>query len=261
MADLPDVLDAMGKTPREFGTMHVHFEGYHVVDGNRCVASVLAQAAFVPSAGASLRLFDGEAELASALILPLDDGRVLRFRIPFRKQPATESLTLKVDAPEPSASAVRVRPVWKLLDTFEIPRLSEMNPVHADDDLLTLGGRAAVLALAGGLTGSLFLQAAGVGSAALEATPQTKVHRAQELPPLAGPRLEGVTRPIDGVEAEVVWTVGQAIPEAPPPVPQVKPAAPAQAGALRWCRTCGFEGPAAEYERARSCPRCDEPWF
>ena len=41
MLDLPDVLDHLGKTPREFGSIHVHFEALDPVDAQvtrRCLS-------------------------------------------------------------------------------------------------------------------------------------------------------------------------------------------------------------------------------
>ena len=32
---LPDILDHLGKTPREFGALHVHFESVTTIDGSR----------------------------------------------------------------------------------------------------------------------------------------------------------------------------------------------------------------------------------
>lgn len=256
MADFPDVLDAMGKTPREFGGVHLHFEGFHVVDGRRAVALVLAQAAFLPCAGATVHVVDGDAVLASAALPALADGRVVRLRLPIVRTGDGDTLTLRIDAPEPAPKAERVRPAWKLLDTFEIPRLSEMDPVSTDGGINVMGS-IALTAIAGPLAGAVVVQLAG-GSATLDANTTTRVHRAMELPPLSAGRLDGVAKPLARTEEEIVWRPGDPLPEAPPPVPLVKPQV---AAATRWCRTCGFEGPAAEYERARNCPRCDEPWF
>lgn len=254
MAHFPDVLDAMGKTPREFGSVHLHFEGFHVVDGRRCVAVVLAQAAFVPCAGATVHVVDGQHVIASTPLPSLDDGRVVRLRLPIVRFTDGETLTLAIDAPEPSPKAERVRPAWKLHDTFEIPKLSEMEPVRSDGAVDMLGS-VALTAIAGPLAGAVVVRFAG--GAALAANTRTQVHRAMELPPLSAGRLDGVAKPIDELQEEAVWRTGEPVPEAPPPVPIVRP----PAAATRWCRNCGFEGPAAEYERARNCPRCDEPWF
>lgn len=255
MAHLPDVLDSLGKTPREFGSVHVHFEGFHVVDGRRVIALVLAQAAFLPCAGATVHVFDGDAALASVALPALDDGRVVRLRLPVVRTTDGQALTLRVDAAEPS-KAERVRPAWKLLDTIEVPMLSEMEPVRADVGVDVLGSLA-LTAVAGPLAGAAVVRFRG-GGATLAANTRTRVHRAMELPPLSGARLEGLARPLEHAAEEVVWRPGDPVPEAPPPVPLVPQP---RAGATRWCRSCGFEGPAAEYERARSCPRCDEPWF
>jgi len=246
----------MGKTPREFGSVHVHFEGFHVVDGRRCVALVLAQAALLPCEGATVTVLDGDIAVASAELPPLGDGRVVRVKLSCVLRAPAESLTLRVEAKAPRSSARRVRPAWKLHDTFEIPRLSEMDPIRSDGDLALLSS-AALAAVAGPLSGAVVLR---IGSTTVIAgNDTTQVHRAVELPPLAAGRLEGVARPVEAVEHDVVWQAGDPVPAAAPPIAQVQARPPPPA--TRWCRTCGFEGPAAEYERARSCPRCDEPWF
>lgn len=251
-ADLPDVLDALGCTPREFGTVHVHFEGFREVDGRRCVASVLAQASFVPSAAARVRLFDGETELASAPLPDLSDGRVVRVRIPFVSRGAVTSLSLLVEAAPPVPDAERVRPAWKLHDTVEVPRLSEMEP--ASEEPGEVGAVLVAASVAGLLLG---IPTAGV-SVSLPANTRQVVHKAMALPArLSGPLLPGVAKPVDGAVTEVVWAVGQGVPSLPPAMPVASRAIRA---APRWCRACGFEG-AAEHERARTCPRCDEPWL
>lgn len=259
MSELPDVLDAMGRTPREFGGVHVHFEGFRVVDGARCIATLLAQTAFVPGSEARVRLLDGEFEVAAMRLPNLDDGRVVRLHLACQRRTQSENLTLAVDAAEPSPKALRVRPAWKLFDTIEIPKLSEMNPVHDDVGGVDLASSFALTAVAGPLLGAVVLRMNG--SSSLPANERTKVHRAMELPALAAGLLPGVARPVDDLFEEVVWVKGQPVPEAPPIVPLVSEPQQQAAPATRWCRSCGFEGPRAEYDRARSCPRCDEPWL
>lgn len=256
--ELADVLDTMGRTPREFGSVHVHFEGVRVVDGRRSVATVLVQAAFKPGAGAVLQVVDQGQTIATTLIPSLDDGRVVRLHLPCVRCSDEPALTLLVEAEAPSARAVRVRPAWKLFDTLEIPKLSEMDPVHGDNRI-NLASSIAITAVAGPLLGAVVIQ---MGSgASLDPNNKTKLHRAQELPSLSAGVLEGVALPLDAIREEVLWRPGQPIPEAPPPVPMVRREQPAPSGGTRWCRSCGFEGAMSEYGTARSCPRCDEPWF
>jgi len=254
--EFPDVLDGMGKTPREFGTVHVHFEGFQVVDGRRCVASVLSQAAFVPCEPAVLHVFEGGVEIARALVPALEDGRVVRQRIACVRA-ADGPLGVLVEAFEPSSKASRVRQAWKLFDTFEIPKLSEMKPVRAPGGLDVAGSIALSMAT-GPLLGAVVLRFDSTTT--LPANNTTKVHRAMELPQmLSGALLEGIAKPVEGVEEEILWQVGQPVPEPPPLVPIARQEAMPEE--KRWCRHCSFEGSASEHRNARSCPRCDEPWF
>lgn len=256
---LPDVLDAMGKTPREFGTIHVHFEGVREVDGRRSVALVLAQAAFLPASAATVRLIEGDRELVQATLPRLDDGRVVRLSIPFvRASGEAQTFALAVEAVEPGSRAERVRQAWKLFDTFEIPKLSEMDPARSELGSVDLAGTIALSALTTPLLGAVVIRFAG--SATLPANERTKVHRAIELPALTGALLAGVAPPLEAMAEEVLWRVGAPVPEVAAPAETIRPQS-LVAAKTRWCRSCGFEGPAADYERARSCPRCDEPWF
>lgn len=260
MSDLPDVLDTMGRTPREFGTVQVHFEGVRVVDGKRCIATVLAQAAFTPVAQAVLQVLDQGQPIATTLLPTLDDGRVVRLHVPCVRVSEEAVLTLLVEAEEPSERASRVRPPWRLFDTFEIPKLSEMDPIRDDQSGgLDLATSIALTAVAGPLLGAVVLRVGG--SATLDPNTKTTMHRARELPSLTAGVLEGVALPVEGIREEVLWRPGQPVPEAPPAVPVVRAQPPAPSGGTRWCRSCGFEGAMSEHGTARACPRCDEPWF
>ncbi|MBL8914053.1 MAG: hypothetical protein JNM17_25335 [Archangium sp.] len=88
--------------------------------------------------------------------------------------------------------------------------------------------------------------------------PAWKLHDVAEgtEPPMRGPLIEGTAKPLSEALFDLVWRPGQLVPQKPAPV--LKPVAPI--GPVRWCRWCGFEGPRAEYERARECPQCAEPW-
>jgi hypothetical protein len=193
MDELPDVLDAMGRTPREFGSVHVHFEGYRLVDGRRGVALVLAQAAFVPCAGAVVRVLEGVTELASAALPPLNEGEVVRRHLPILKASDVDQLTLRVEASEPEPRARRVRPAWKLHDTFEIPRLSEMEPVSADGGM-DLMGSLAISAVTGPLLGAVVLRDAD-GGATLPANTHSLVHPSRGAAAVDGGEARGWLAP------------------------------------------------------------------
>lgn len=75
-------------------------------------------------------------------------------------------------------------------------------------------------------------------------------------PAMRGPLIDGTAKPLSEPLFDLVWRPGQRVPEKPAPV--LKPVAPQ--GPVRWCRWCGFEGPRDEYEKARECPQCGEPW-
>lgn len=126
MADYPDVLDSMGKTPREFGALHVHLESLKPVDANRYVVTVLLQAAFEPMPRAQLS-FVSEGEVLSTVEVPsLKNGRVVRLHVPIEPELPLSRIGLDTSCDEPSRSAERVRPAWKLHDTFEIPTTSSI---------------------------------------------------------------------------------------------------------------------------------------
>ena len=258
---LPDVLDHLGKTPREFGGLHAHFESVQTIDGRRVVARVLYQAAFHPlPAGAQVAFHAATAEGAQGEQLGCFDvpalaEQVLRVSYPLRVPAASTHVVAFLQAPEPASRAERVRPAWKLYDTVEIPKLSEMEPVRGPEGI-DLGRSLIGTALMGG-TG--FMIAFNSGPV-IAANTKTTVHKARELPPgLVQAISAEVASPIDGVMEEVLWRSGQPLPAAPQLV--FTPVQQAKAGSTRWCRSCGFEGPAAEYERARSCPSCGEPWL
>lgn len=90
--------------------------------------------------------------------------------------------------------------------------------------------------------------------------PAWKLHDLTEgavLPPMRGPLIEGTAKPLSEPLFDLLWRPGQRVPEKP--LPKLKPIPPQ--GPVRWCRHCGFEGPRAEYERARECPQCGEYWL
>ena len=258
---LPDVLDHLGKTPREFGGLHAHFESVLTIDGTRVAARMLYQAAFQPlPPGAQIAFHaaigeSAQGEQLGCFDVPALADEVVRVSYPLRVPAASTHVLAFLRAPPPARRAERVRPAWLLTDTLEVPKLSEMEPVRGPEGL-DLGRSLLGTALMGGAG---FMIAFNSGPV-IPANTKTTLHKARELPPgLVQAISIEVTAPIDSVVEEVLWRSGQPLPPAPQLV--FTPAPQAKTGATRWCRSCGFEGPAAEYERARSCPNCDEPWL
>lgn len=257
---LPDVLDHLGKTPREFGALHAHFEVVTPIDGTRSVARMLFQAAYAPVPPGAQVTFcaasaEGvEGEQLACFDVPLLAERVLRVSYPLRIPAGTTHVVAFIDAPAPSERAQRVRPAWKLFDTLEIPKLSEMKPARDTSVEFDLAGSLVSSAMSGGLSLDF-----SVTTTTVETNARTILHPARKLPlGLVLPISSEVTTPIDATVEETLWRPGQPLPSAPEVT--YKPIA-VSASAKRWCRSCGFEGLATEYERARSCPSCDEPWL
>jgi hypothetical protein len=256
--ELPDILDLLGRTPREFGAIHAHFESVKSIDRGRVIASLLLQGAFDPMpSGGEVTFYAGDplTELGRFELPALEGGVALRFQCPLRIPAEVASLQALLTVPEPPKKSKRVRPAWKLHDTFEIPKLSEMEPI-SDSASLNLGASLIGTAALGG-AGLLIV---GTRSATLAANNRTTVHKARELPAMLNVALStDVGAPISVPESNVLWRPGQPVPEPTPMVFKTETAA--KPSSVRRCRLCDFEGPAAEYERARSCPRCDAPWL
>ena len=110
-----DVLDAMGKSPREFCGVHVHFEAVQLVDGRRFVANLLLQSAFepVPKVQMVLTCLASQRVLERFATPSLHDGRVVRVRVPLRIEPDERpDFGVHLEGPEPRGR--RVRTAWKL---------------------------------------------------------------------------------------------------------------------------------------------------
>jgi hypothetical protein len=260
---LPDILDHLGKTPREFGALHAHFDSVTTIDGPRVVAHVLFQGAFHPMpAGAQIAFHAASASGATGEQLGCYDvptlaAGAMRVSYPLRVPSGSTHVVAFIQAPPPSPRAERVRPAWKLHDTFEIPKLSEMEPVRATETGLNVGASLVGTALMGGAG---FVVAFNLSTTTLAANTKTTLHKARELPPWLlqeiSPRM---STPIDRPLEEVLWVPGSPLPlvaQGERVVAHVERAKTT----LRRCIPCGFEGPSAEYERARSCPSCGEPW-
>src|SRR5579871_3174567 len=128
MPEFPDVLDHLGKTPREFGSVHVHLEPLIVDDGWGWTA-VWFQAAFAPSDSASFELVSAadpnRVFIAAQQVPELSDGRVWRGYLRFKVPDEVTQIALRVkSAVLPRAQ--RCRQAWKLFDTLEIPKESDL---------------------------------------------------------------------------------------------------------------------------------------
>jgi hypothetical protein len=248
----PDILDLLGKTPREFGGLHVHFESVESVDGALLVARLLVQAAFLPLRGeAHVSFLVGSHEVARHP-LPVPRGiEVVRASYPLKLPAAVDALDALISAP--ARTGERVRPAWLLHDTFEIPRLSEMETYRRTD--VSLDPAASVLAsiLGGGVSLEI-----NVATTELAAKTSTEVHRARALPARLTRAIAGTCRPLGAIHFETVWLEGQPLPQPPPLV--VQPVASRAAGAIKRCGACAFEGPADELDRRTTCPACDALW-
>ncbi len=256
-----DVLDHIGKTPREFGSVQVHLESVTRAPGSgQAVATLLFQAAFEPAEAVQLRIYPGSTGLASALANfvgpPLPGGAVVRGRFPFRAPEAVREIFVRIEGQPPPAGSERVRPAWMLHDTHEVPKLSEMEPGNESDFSVNVTESLVRSALSGGVVVSFSLGRAS--ASALHGT----THKARQLPPGFGAEiteadLPGLSTPV----FERLWSPGDPLPSAATDTifhgrgEKVPPAA-----TIRRCFHCGFEGSVAEYERARFCPNCDAVW-
>lgn len=257
MAFLPDVLDAMGKTPRELGRYHLHVEPVTRLPNGRCGARLWLQAAFATTGEQALLSVDSSAGpvLPSPLPVPKVEGAsVVLWELPLHVGPEVTELRFALDSKVP-ASATRLRQAWKLLDTWESPKLSEMEPV-ASTSSVNVGASLLGTALLGG--SGFFLSWKRTPS--LAANDKVTVHKAPEQPsffvaPVVAQQAEIAAEP----RVSVFWREGEPIPEPPPLVVAPRPRLQPYAG-LRRCAACGFEGPSQELERTRACPQCDAPW-
>ena len=266
MADYPDVLDHLGKTPREFGGLQVHVEPV-VVDDGWGWTTLWFQAAFEPFDGTSNFTFVSTSPTQQVLretqrVPPLDRGAVLKGQVRFKLADDLTEVMLRVRSIVLDKSQ-RCRPAWKLFDTFEIAKESAMKPA-------TGGGIDFAGSAAGSLMGAPFgvaviaFEGGGGASPSLAQATATKVHKARQLP-------EGFVTPVvrDAPRAQppgdgfsVVWMPGQPLPEPPPPVPVVRPVAVAvgpKDGRIE-CGRCGFGGKWADYGGDKYCPGCGHEW-
>jgi len=270
MPEYADILDHTGRTPREFGSVHIYVEPVVRSPSGEAVAKVWLQSAFEPLQPTDglrvvARLAGNQGELSlKRLPLPeLAKGRVVCWSLPLALPAGLAELQFRVES-QLHPKAERVRPAWKLFDTLEVPKESDMRPASADIDFDLTGSIGDTLS-SGGLSLSFNLKM-NEGSSLSKAMKLTR-HEARKLPPgFIAPLVEGSPERLAEPRLETVWQPGQPLPavaSAQEPTwgqaEQVRP--PPPRSAVRICFSCGFEGPRAEYERARSCPSCDASWL
>lgn len=266
MADYPDVLDHLGKTPREFGTLQVHVEPVAVDDGWGWTA-VWFQAAFEPGdPNASFELFTHGGATALKLreaerVPRLDGGAVQKGLVRFRLPDDAAQVVLKVRCAEPG-KAPRCRPAWKLFDTYEIAKESEMRaPATGGIDL----GTTVAGTLLGSPFGVMVMGFREKGPApSLRESVQTTVHKAQALPDgFVVEVLRDAARPQPpGQGFAPFWSPGQPLPQLAPAALPARPsaaAAPPPSGRIE-CGRCGFSGKWADYGSDKYCPDCGHDW-
>lgn len=259
MAFWPDVLDAMGKTPRELGRYHLHVEPVTRLPSGRAGARLWLQAAF-DTAGerAFLGIESGAGPvLPEPLPLPPVEGAaVVLWELPLRFEPAVAELRFVITSSVPD-SATRRRQAWKLLDTWEAPKLSDMNPASSGAPGLNVGTSLLGTALMGGA--GVFVSF-NVGTT-VPGSDRVKVHKAAAQPTGFVAKVVDQQAEIPGEpRVSVAWRPGEPIPE-PPPLVVAAPRAPVKPMlSLKRCVVCGFEGRSEELERSRACPQCDTSW-
>lgn len=259
MAYYEDVLDHMGRAPREFGSLHIHVEPVVRGPSGEAVATVWLQNAFEPRMpGDSVHVISGpegseaEQSLGRFPVPPMGRGQAVRWSLPLTvPEGATELHFLVESRLHPQAQ--RVRTAWKLLDTIEIPKESDMQPTFSVEfdvrDSLTRS------LLSGELSPSF-----DVRTSLVQDVRSTR-HPARKLPPAFIAQVtEGARSRLNEPGVEVVWAPGRPLPAPPPLVPSGPVTSSPSRNTLRICYSCGFEGPKAEYAHAAFCPRCEAIW-
>lgn len=254
-----DVLDHLGRTPREFGAIHIHVEPVVRGPTGEAVATVWLQSAFAPRMpGERVHVISGpegsatEQSLGRFPLPSVDKGQVVRWSLPLTVPAGTTELHFLVES-RLSPDAQRVRTAWKLMDTIEIPKESEMGPSLSVD--LDVGDSLTRSVLEGALSVSLSMRST------LSQDVRSKRHAARKLPPAFIAQVtEGTPARQDGPSIEVVWAPGRPLPPAPPLVTRAPEAPSSSRSSMRVCYTCGFEGNRDEYAHAAFCPRCDATW-
>lgn len=266
-----DVLDHVGRPPREFGSVHLHVEPVTRNPLGQATAVVWLQAAFEPPAStpASVLVMGRQKQgpahrmLGQFPLPPLAGGRVVRWRLPLELPPEFDEVHFQVKS-NLHPGAGRVRPAWKLFDTLEIPKESDMKEVSREVSMgIDLGESLLNTVLAGGLSVTTYI---AIGPQVPPGSMAVKRHAAATLPnAFIAAVVDGPLEPLSELQCELVWEPGMALPAAsaapswgtePTPVMAAHVQKP-----LRNCYACGFEGSRDEYERATMCPRCDATWM
>ncbi|XXF81291.1 hypothetical protein P2318_16490 [Myxococcaceae bacterium GXIMD 01537] len=237
---LPDILQAAGRTPRELGAIQLHAEPVLRGPDGVAAAVVWLQAAFqsVP-AGSLLGVLDAQTSevIAELELPPLERGRAVRWTFPLRVRPEAASLLFSPDAPIPEG-VPRIRAPWKLFDTVEQVRESEMGGSPADEFVERFFDR------------SVRIGEVGIDDAYRKAARELKltVHRARELPQgYLAPVVATDVPPTVTPDVISLWEEGQ-------PVDTERLRAFTRSGPSTGanCGNCGAVTP----PRAEFCPEC-----
>lgn len=226
--EFPDVLDLLGKTPREIGAIHVHVEPVVRDSHGHACANVWLQAAFSKvDPGGTIQV------LGSMIPIPdLGEGRVMQGRLPVFMPSTRSKLRFEIACAAP-AGANRIRRAWKLLDTYEQPTESELKR-YSDESAHHRHPRGpSMRVLKAPAPASCFVAKVIAGQPErLEAAAWTEIWRAGQPLPEAGSELV-VWQPIAGAGTK---------------------------SELRVCHPCGFSGKSDDFATDRFCPSCGTDW-
>lgn len=264
-----DILDHTGHTPREFGAIHLHVESVFRGPLGDTVATLWLQSAFEPLASGSSVHVEGrqkagseERKLGKFSLPALEGGKVVRWSLPFSLPAELDELHFRVEA-KLHPKAERVRPAWKLLDTVEIPKESEMQAAAQPPVGIDIGRSLMASVLSGGLALRFRFNLGSRDSPSLSSTVRTKVHAAAQLPDVVVvPVIDGAPEELSKPHAELIWQPGMPLPQATltpnaqDVLSQRSPDSP-----RRVCHSCGFEGRRSDYAYATMCPMCDASWL
>jgi hypothetical protein len=265
-----DVLDHTGRTPREFGAIHLHVESAIRGPLGDTVATLWLQSAFEPHGSGYVVHVVGrqkqgseQRKLGRFPLPPLDGGKVVRWSLPFSLPTEIDELHFRVEA-KLHPRAERVRPAWKLFDTVEIPKESDMKATSRAPTVgIDIGGSLMDSVLSGSLSVSVDIGLGSRDAPSLASTVRTKVHAAAQLPDvLVVPVVDGHPEELSKPHAELIWKPGMPLPEATltPNAQDVLAQRPPESP-MRICHSCGFEGRRSDYARATICPMCDASWM
>ncbi len=159
--------------------------------------------------------------------------------------------------------AGRVRPAWKLFDTLEVPKESDMKALSSEVSMgIDLGESLVDSVLSGGLSVSFSMEMGTQVSPGLGRSLAVKRHAAATLPTAyIAAVVDGPLEPLSEPRCELVWEPGMPLPTASAAPGWGTPSADARVAPpqnpQRTCYACGFQVPRVEYERATICPRCE----